>query len=129
VIKRQGELWLGTLAGLRPVKNLPRLVRAFAGLPEPWQLVIVGDGPEREVIREETLRLDIAHRVHLPGHIGDPAKVVGLFDLFACHRTASSSRSAWWKPWRRALPWSARMSGTWCPCFRTPIGPLSPRRG
>lgn len=83
VIKRQGELWLGTLAGLRPVKNLPRLVRAFAGLPEPWQLVIVGDGPEREVIREEALRLDIAHRVHLPGHIGDPAKVVGLFDLFA----------------------------------------------
>lgn len=83
VIKREGELWLGTLAGLRPVKNLPRLVRAFAGLPEPWQLVIAGDGPEREAIREEALRLDIAHRVHLPGHVGDPAKVVGLFDLFA----------------------------------------------
>ncbi|WJS99967.1 glycosyltransferase family 4 protein [Novosphingobium humi] len=83
VIKRKGELWLGTLAGLRPVKNLPRLVRAFAALPEPWQLVIAGDGPEREVIREEALRLDIAHRVHLPGHVGDPAKVVGLFDLFA----------------------------------------------
>jgi hypothetical protein len=29
LIKRQGELWLGTLAGLRPVKNLPRLVRAL----------------------------------------------------------------------------------------------------
>lgn len=83
VIKREGELWLGTLAGLRPVKNLPRLVRAFAALPEPWQLVIAGDGPEREAIREEALRLDIAHRVHLPGHVGDPAKVVGLFDLFA----------------------------------------------
>jgi glycosyltransferase involved in cell wall biosynthesis len=83
VIKRDGELWLGTLAGLRPVKNLPRLVRAFAGLPEPWQLVIAGDGPEREAIREEALRLDISHRVHLPGHVGDPAKVVGLFDLFA----------------------------------------------
>ena len=33
VIKRKGELWLGTLAGLRAVKNLPRLVRAFSGLP------------------------------------------------------------------------------------------------
>lgn len=83
VIKREGELWLGTLAGLRPVKNLARLVRAFACLPEPWQLVIAGEGPEREAIREEALRLDIAHRVHLPGHVGDPAKVVGLFDLFA----------------------------------------------
>lgn len=83
LIKRPGELWLGTLAGLRPVKNLPRLVRAFAGLPEPWQLVILGEGPEREAIRAEALRLDLAHRVHLPGFTADPAKVVGLFDLFA----------------------------------------------
>lgn len=83
VIKREGELWLGTLAGLRSVKNLPRLVRAFAGLPEPWQLVILGEGPEREAIRAEAVRLEIGHRVHLPGHAGVPAKVVGLFDLFA----------------------------------------------
>ena len=83
VIKREGELWLGTLAGLRGVKNLPRLVRAFAGLPAPWQLVILGEGPEREAIRAEAVRLEIGHRVHLPGHAGAPAKVVGLFDLFA----------------------------------------------
>jgi L-malate glycosyltransferase len=83
LIKRPGELWLGTLAGLRAVKNLPRLVRAFAGLPEPWQLVILGEGPEREAIRAEALRLDIAHRVHLPGFVAEPAKAVGLFDLFA----------------------------------------------
>ena len=83
VIKRPGELWLGTLAGLRPVKNLPRLVRAFAGLPEQWQLVILGEGPDREAIRAEALRRDVAHRVHLPGFVADPAKAVGLFDLFA----------------------------------------------
>ena len=29
VIKREGEFWIGTLAGLRVVKNLPRLVRAL----------------------------------------------------------------------------------------------------
>lgn len=83
VIKQPGECWLGTLADLRPDKNLPRLVRAFAALPEEWQLVIVGDGPEREAIREEALRQDVAHRVHLPGAVADPAKVVGLFDLCA----------------------------------------------
>lgn len=83
VVKRPGELWLGTLAGLRAVKNLPRLVRAFASLPEPWQLVIVGEGPEREAIRAEATRLAIDHRVHLPGFVGKPAEVVGLFDLFA----------------------------------------------
>lgn len=83
VIKQPGELWLGTLAGLRPVKNLPRLVRAFAPLPEHWQLVILGEGPERDAIRDEAVRLNVGHRVHLPGFAADPAKVLGLFDLFA----------------------------------------------
>lgn len=83
VIKRHGELWLGTLAGLRAVKNLPRLVRAFAALPEPWQLVILGEGPERDAIRAEAVRLEIGHRVHLPGFVADPALAVGLFDIFA----------------------------------------------
>jgi glycosyltransferase involved in cell wall biosynthesis len=83
VIKQPGELWLGTLAGLRTVKNLPRLVRAFAALPDQWQLVILGEGPERDAIRNEAIRLDIGDRVHLPGFAADPAKVLGLFDLFA----------------------------------------------
>ncbi|MFC0590524.1 glycosyltransferase family 4 protein [Novosphingobium aquiterrae] len=83
LIKRDGEAWLGTLAGLRAIKNLPRLVRAFAGLPTHWQLVILGEGPERDAIRAEADRLGVADRVHLPGFVGDPAKALGLFDLFA----------------------------------------------
>ncbi len=87
LVKREGDLWLGTLAGLRAVKNLPRLVRCFAALPQPqshkWQLVIVGEGPEREAITAEAERLGVGERVHLPGFAPDPAQVVGLFDLFA----------------------------------------------
>ncbi|MFM9935091.1 MAG: glycosyltransferase family 4 protein [Novosphingobium sp.] len=83
VVKRPGEKWLGTLAGLRPVKALPRLVRAFHALPEEWQLVIVGEGPERDAIMAEAVRLEIGHRVHLPGHVAQPADATGLFDLFA----------------------------------------------
>lgn len=83
VIKQKGELWVGTLAGLRKVKNLPALVRAFRALPEPWQLVIVGEGPERAAILAEAEACGLEHRVHLPGFVADPAKAVGLFDLFA----------------------------------------------
>jgi glycosyltransferase involved in cell wall biosynthesis len=83
IIKRKGELWVGTLAGLRPVKNLPALVRAFAPLPAQWQLVIVGEGPEQAAIRAEAERLGIEDRVHLPGFAADPARFVGLFDIFA----------------------------------------------
>ena len=83
VIKRPGELWVGTMAGLRPVKNLPALVRAFAAMPEFSQLVIVGEGPEHDAIRAESARLGIEHRVHLPGFVPDPARYAGLFDIFA----------------------------------------------
>lgn len=83
VIKRPGEKWVGTLAGLRAVKNLPRMVRAFAAMPPNWHLVILGEGPERAAILAEAMALDIPHRVHLPGHVPDPAAAIGLFDLFA----------------------------------------------
>ncbi len=82
VRKGKGEFWVGTLAGLRAVKRLPDLVAAFASLPPHWHLVICGEGPERAAILAEAEALGIAGRVHLPGNV-DPAKVAGLFDIFA----------------------------------------------
>ncbi|WP_260925174.1 glycosyltransferase [Novosphingobium sp. 9] len=83
LVKAPGAKWVGTLAGLRAVKNLPRLVRAFAALPPEWHLVIVGEGPERTAIEAEARSLGLADRVHLPGFVARPADVVGLFDIFA----------------------------------------------
>ena len=83
VVKRPGEKWLGTLAGLRGVKNLPRMVRAFAGMNPEWHLVILGEGSERGAIVDQAIAAGCADRVHLPGHVADPAAAIGLFDLFA----------------------------------------------
>ena len=83
LVKHRDERWIGTLAGLRKVKNLPRLVRAAAQLPEEWQLVILGEGPERDTLLALAEELGIEHRVHLPGFVSDPSKVMGLFDVFA----------------------------------------------
>ncbi|MDN3645808.1 glycosyltransferase [Pontixanthobacter aestiaquae] len=83
ITKQSGEKWVGTLAGLREVKNLPRLVRTFAALPQDWRLVIVGEGPEREAILQEAERMKISDRVHLPGFAANPARYVGFFDIFA----------------------------------------------
>jgi len=83
VIKREGERWVGTLAGLRAVKQLPMLVKACASLPENWHLVILGEGPEEDAIRAAADDLEISHRVHLPGAVANPADVIGLFDIFA----------------------------------------------
>jgi glycosyltransferase involved in cell wall biosynthesis len=83
LVKHKDEFWLGSLAGLRKVKNLTALVRALPFLPDEWQLVIAGEGPERAAILAEAERLGIEDRVHLPGFVADPASVAGLFDLFA----------------------------------------------
>ena len=82
--RREGELVIGTVAGLRVVKNLPRLVRAIAAMhANNVRLVIVGEGPESETIMAEARRLGVADHVLLPGFLADPARYIGLFDIFA----------------------------------------------
>ncbi len=85
LIKRKGELWLGTLA--RPARRSSDTARAGSRLcrcPSEWQLVILGEGPERAAIEPRSRSgSKIEHRVHLPGFVADPAQAVGLFDIFA----------------------------------------------
>ena len=84
-VRTDGEVVVGTLAGLRAVKNLPRLVRAFAAAARdlPARLVIVGSGPEEGAIRAEAVAQGIADHVLLPGFLPHPHRYVGLFDIFA----------------------------------------------
>lgn len=77
------ELVVGTIAGLRTIKNLPRLVRACAAAGDKVKLVIVGEGPEKENIMAEAERHGMSDRLLMPGFLADPARYVGLFDIFA----------------------------------------------
>lgn len=81
----ESDLIVGTVAALRPEKNLLRLLRVFAGLPpeRPAKLVIVGDGPERARLENEAARLAVAHRVVFAGALAAPERILGRFDVFA----------------------------------------------
>ena len=79
-----GGIVVGTVAGLRAVKNLPRLVRAFAAMHDKTaRLVIVGAGPESERIAAEARRCGVPDRVHMPGFLAEPWRWIGAFDIFA----------------------------------------------
>lgn len=80
--RSDGRIVVGTLAGLRPVKNLCRLVRIAAPLKDRITLVIVGGGPEEAAIRAEAARLSLDALV-MPGFLPRPQDYVGLFDIFA----------------------------------------------
>jgi len=82
--RRPGEIVVGTVAGLRAVKNLPRLVRAFAAMRNRiTRLVVVGEGPESERVAAEARASGIATRLLMPGFLADPARWIGHFDIFA----------------------------------------------
>jgi glycosyltransferase involved in cell wall biosynthesis len=88
----RGGIVIGTVAGLRPVKNLPRLVRAFAAMKnKKARLVIVGEGPESERIVAEARSLGVAARVELPGFRAEPWRWIGAFDIFALSSDSEQS--------------------------------------
>lgn len=77
-----GRLIVGTVATLRKVKNLPRLVRAVAPLRKRLRLVIVGEGEERSAILEEAAKHGMTDLV-MAGTLPRPEDYVGAFDIFA----------------------------------------------
>lgn len=76
---------IGTVAALRPEKNLARLLRAFriASERHPARLVVAGDGPERPALAALAAELGIAGRVEFTGYIARPQSLYGGFDIVA----------------------------------------------
>jgi glycosyltransferase involved in cell wall biosynthesis len=82
---RSAEPVIGTIAALRPEKNLARLLGAVARVHETMKvrLEIVGDGSERPMLEALASRLGIAGSVTFHGNQNDPAPFYRRFDLFA----------------------------------------------
>jgi glycosyltransferase involved in cell wall biosynthesis len=76
---------IGTVAALRPEKNLARLLRAFASLRRrrELRLVIVGDGGERARLEALARQLGIELDVEFTGYLAEPELALRRFDLFA----------------------------------------------
>jgi glycosyltransferase involved in cell wall biosynthesis len=83
-IRRPGEMVIGTVAPLRPEKNIGRLLRVFAMLEfyRPLRLVIAGEGAERVSLERLAAELGVADRVVFTGLVV-PEAVLGMFDIFA----------------------------------------------
>jgi glycosyltransferase involved in cell wall biosynthesis len=76
---------IGTVATLRPEKNIERLVRAFKVVATsfPCSLVIAGDGPDRGRLEALAIELGLAQRIHFTGHLDAPEAAYSGFDIFA----------------------------------------------
>lgn len=81
--RKPGEIVIGTVAGLRAVKDLPMLVRGAAGMNAKVRVVIVGEGPERENIVEAAELMGFEDELLMPGFLPEPHRYIGNFDIFA----------------------------------------------
>jgi Glycosyl transferases group 1 len=69
----------GYIGRLSPEKDPGAMIRLAEGLPEPWQIVVVGEGRERATLAAgvRSRKLD---RVHLVGGDPEPGDVLNAFD-------------------------------------------------
>ncbi len=80
-----GRPCVGTVAALRPEKNLGRLLRAFRRVADKIEatLVVVGDGPDRPYLERLSGQLGLEQSVQFLGHVEQPQKLYPTFDIFA----------------------------------------------
>jgi glycosyltransferase involved in cell wall biosynthesis len=83
--RSSGEVVVGTLAKLRPEKNIGRLIRAFAAIDVEARarLLIVGDGPELDRLKRVAADCGIMGRVEFAGASRVPEGMLARMDVFA----------------------------------------------
>jgi glycosyltransferase involved in cell wall biosynthesis len=82
----QDALVIGIAATLRSWKGHDYLLQAFAEMADTFpsaHLLIAGNGPRREHLRERITASGLPERIHLIGHREDIPDVLGAMDVFA----------------------------------------------
>lgn len=68
-VNQRGEFRIGFVGRLVPEKGVLDLWEAFLPLADRAFLVLIGEGPLRDVIRQKAARAGVAHRVEMPGFL------------------------------------------------------------
>ncbi len=79
-----GEKIIMHISNFRPVKRIPDVIHAFAGIRAqmPVKLVMVGDGPERTLAERMVRDLGLAADVHFYGKIKHTSDILPCSDIF-----------------------------------------------
>jgi glycosyltransferase involved in cell wall biosynthesis len=81
---KEGEVFLLTVSRLVHQKGLDTVIRALTFLPTTVRYVLVGDGPEKESLRELAKQLNVSERVTFVGQVDRSmtAKYRKVCDIF-----------------------------------------------
>jgi len=93
---------IGYVGRLAPEKGVDLLIRAAAGLPGPWQLVIAGDGPERGALAALAKRLGVQDQVYFDGQLPS-GRIPAYLQQLDALALPSRSRPNWTEQFGRIL--------------------------
>ena len=86
LLPKKGGLWIGTISELNKNKGLDILIEAFANLKKQGEkrlnLVIIGEGGEREKLQKMAHNLGISENIFFLGFIEEANKFLKAFDIF-----------------------------------------------
>jgi glycosyltransferase involved in cell wall biosynthesis len=108
----QDKTLVGIVATLRSWKGHAVLLEAMTRLPPQIELVIVGDGPQREALEQKIAKLDLRGRVRMQGEQADVLPWLRALDIFALPSLANEGVP-------QAL---VQAMLTELPCVTTPVG-------
>jgi glycosyltransferase involved in cell wall biosynthesis len=108
----QDRVLVGIVATLRSWKGHAFLIEAMTRLPEQFELVIVGDGPQREALEQRIVRLGLRGRVRMQGQQADVLPWLRALDIFALPSYANEGVP-------QALVQAMLVE---LPCVTTPVG-------
>jgi glycosyltransferase involved in cell wall biosynthesis len=100
-------LVIGTVGRLNEVKRQDLLLRAFARVKAEnarARLLIVGDGPLRENLRELATQLGIGSTVHFAGYQPHPERYLRMMDVFALTSRMEGLPLVILEAWAAGLP-------------------------
>ncbi|HEV3080285.1 MAG TPA: glycosyltransferase [Gemmataceae bacterium] len=98
---------IGTVGRLNEVKRQDLLLRAFACLRAEYstsRLLLVGDGPLRDSLRNLSVDLGLADAVHFAGYQNQPERFLAMMDVFALTSRLEGLPLAILEAWAAGLP-------------------------
>ena len=108
----QDKILVGIAATLRSWKGHAFLIDAMTRLPEHIELVIIGDGPQREALEQRIATLGLRGRVRMQGQQADVLPWLRALDIFALPSFANEGVP-------QALVQAMLVE---LPCVTTPVG-------
>lgn len=78
---QNGDYLLCIVGSLKPLKNHLQMIEIMCELPDNYRLLIVGEGPQRDVIIEHIKSSGLEHRVKLLGFRDDVERIIATSHL------------------------------------------------